>query len=69
MKKYKNIILTKDLNEAKFITHSGKFHVDDVMATVFLSKINDEIILARIPSTNGLIKFGNLHCERNEIIV
>lgn len=53
MKKYKNINLTKNLNEAKFVTHSGKFHVDDVMATVFLSKINDEVLLARIPSTNG----------------
>ena len=54
MEKYKNIILTKDLHEAKFLTHSVKFHVDDVLATVFLSIINDEIILARIPSTNGL---------------
>ena len=37
--KYINIELTDNLKEAKFITHSGKFHVDDVISTIFLSKI------------------------------
>lgn len=50
LNKYKNIIITEQLDEANCITHSGKFHVDDVMATVFLSKIYDDIILARVPS-------------------
>lgn len=51
---YKNIRLTESLEEANFVTHSGKFHVDEVMATVFLSKINDNIILFRTPSTQNL---------------
>ena len=37
--KYINIELTDNIKEAKFITHSGKFHVDDVISTIFLSKI------------------------------
>lgn len=54
MQKYNNIILTDNFNNAKFVTHSGTFHVDDVISTVFLSKLNDEVVLIRIPSTNGL---------------
>ena len=33
------IEITKDINEAKLITHSGSFHPDDVFSTVLLSKI------------------------------
>ncbi len=56
MKKYKynNIILTDNLNEANCVTHSGTFHVDDVIATIFLSKIFDKIILIRIPSIENI---------------
>ena len=39
LKKYKNIQLTNQIDEANCVTHSGKFHVDDVISTVFLSKI------------------------------
>lgn len=35
---------------ANCITHSGRFHVDDVISTIFLSKINENIILMRVPS-------------------
>lgn len=44
-KKYKNILLTNQIDEANCITHSGKFHVDDVISTVFLSIILEEVIL------------------------
>ena len=43
--KYKNIKLTKQYNKANFVTHSGTFHVDDVISTIFLSKIFKEINL------------------------
>lgn len=52
--KYNNIFLTNNINKANCITHSGTFHVDDVMATVFLSKILDRVILLRVPTTNEL---------------
>lgn len=45
-----NIKLTDNLDEANCITHSGRFHIDDVMATVFLSKIKNNIILCRVDS-------------------
>lgn len=32
--KYNNIKLTKNLNEANCVTHSGRFHVDDVISTI-----------------------------------
>lgn len=48
LKKYKNIQLTNQIDEANCITHSGKFHVDDVISTVFLSKILKKVILLRI---------------------
>ena len=51
--KYINIELTDNIKEAKFITHSGKFHVDDVMSTIFLSKIFDKVVLIRIPSIDN----------------
>lgn len=52
--KYKNIQLTKKINNANCITHSGKFHVDDVMSTIFLSKLKKKIILARVPTTRNI---------------
>lgn len=48
--KYKNIQLTKEIEKANCITHSGKFHVDDVISTIFLSKIIDKVILSRVSS-------------------
>lgn len=53
MYKYKNIRLTDNIEEANCVTHSGKFHVDDVISTVFISKIVDEVILIRIPNINN----------------
>lgn len=48
--KYKNIKLTKQYNKANCVTHSGTFHVDDVISTIFLSKIFNKINLIRVPS-------------------
>ena len=54
MDKYKNIILTNKLEKANCITHSGRFHVDDVLSTVFLSKILNEVILLRTPTYENI---------------
>lgn len=51
--KYKNIQLTNQIDEANCITHSGKFHVDDVISTIFLSKILEKVVLLRIASTEN----------------
>ena len=53
MLKYKNIRLVKQYNKANFVTHSGTFHVDDVISTIFLSKIFEEINLIRVPDMNN----------------
>ena len=51
---YKNIILTKQIDDANCITHSGRFHIDDVMSTIFLSKLKKNIILMRVPSVKDI---------------
>lgn len=43
-----NVKLTKNINEANCITHSGTFHADEVFATVILSKVLPEITLIRV---------------------
>lgn len=74
---YRNIELTNQFDEANCITHSGKFHVDDVMATIFLSKIKEKVILLRTPDIKdedvngklvydiGLGEFDHHQKERN----
>lgn len=52
--KYKNIQLTKKLDDANCITHSGKFHVDDVISTIFLSKLKKFVILIRVPTIKNI---------------
>lgn len=42
------INLTKNLEEAKFVTHAGNFHADDVFSTVFLSKLYGNITVIRL---------------------
>jgi uncharacterized UPF0160 family protein len=51
---YNNIELTKQLDKSNCITHSGKFHVDDVISTIFLSKILEKVTLIRLPSVNNI---------------
>lgn len=43
-----NIEVTKDINRANCITHSGTFHADEVFATVLLSLVLDNINILRI---------------------
>lgn len=43
-----NIKVTKDINEANAVTHSGTFHADEVFATVILSKVVDNLIISRV---------------------
>lgn len=42
------IRMTKNIKEANLITHNGKFHADEVMATAILSKIYDDAIVCRV---------------------
>ncbi len=42
-----NIEIVKDVYSANAITHSLTFHADDVLSTVFLSKIFDKVRLCR----------------------
>ena len=51
--KYKNIQLTDKIDKANCVTHSGCFHIDDVISTIFISKIMKKVILIRIPSTTN----------------
>lgn len=58
--RYKNIQLTDKLKKANCVTHSGTFHVDDIISTVFLSKILKKVSLIRVPSTNELDLNGKI---------
>lgn len=53
LNRYKNIQLTKQLEESNCITHSGKFHVDDVISTIFLSKIINKVVLLRVSTVEN----------------
>ena len=52
--KYKNIQLIKKADEANCITHSGRFHIDDVISTIFLSKLKKNVILIRMPTIKNI---------------
>lgn len=41
------LTICDNLTDAKFVTHDGKFHADDVFATIFLEKIFKDITLYR----------------------
>ena len=47
------LILVKDINQANAITHSGKFHIDEVFSTVLLTKILDTVQLMRVSEINS----------------
>lgn len=53
----KNLELVEDLNEANAITHGGKFHIDEVFATVLLTKIFDNIKLSRVSEINNQFNY------------
>ena len=39
--------ITKNIEEANLITHSGKFHADDVFSTAFMSEVFDNPVVLR----------------------
>lgn len=43
-----NIKITKNINEANLVTHTGSFHPDDVFSTAFLSKIVENPTVIRV---------------------
>lgn len=42
------ISITNNVNDATVITHAGVFHADDVFATVILSKVRENVVVARV---------------------
>ena len=50
----KMIKIVKNIEDAGFVTHAGKFHADEVFATILLEKIYDEINLIRLPEVDGI---------------
>lgn len=47
------IEVIKDFDRAKFVTHTGKFHADEVFGTILLEKIYGDIKLVRLPEVDG----------------
>lgn len=45
--------ITKNINEANLVTHSGTFHTDDVFSTMFLTKLIDNPVLIRTNDPSG----------------
>lgn len=48
------IKIVKDINEADFVTHAGKFHADEVFGTILLEKIFENISLIRLPEVDNI---------------
>lgn len=48
------INIIKNFEEANFVTHAGKFHADEIFATILLEEIYGEINLIRLPEVDGL---------------
>ena len=48
------IEILKNIEQADFVTHSGKFHADEVFGTILLEKIYKDIKLIRLPETDNI---------------
>lgn len=48
------IEIVKDLESANFITHSGKFHADEIFGTILLEKIYSDVKLIRLPEVDNI---------------
>lgn len=46
------INVIKDFEKAKFVTHAGKFHADEIFGTILLEKIYENIDLIRLPEVD-----------------
>lgn len=71
-----NIELVDDQKKANFITHSGTFHADEIMATVILLNMFDDIKLCRttnVENTDAFVydvgfgKFDHHQADFNEV--
>ena len=51
-----NITITKDVEKANCITHDGKFHCDEVFATIIISEVIDKVILCRLNNISNVKK-------------
>lgn len=50
------IKITKKIEEANLVTHSGTFHPDDVFSTMFLANLIDNPVVARVNDTKDVNK-------------
>ncbi|MBP3502443.1 MAG: MYG1 family protein [Clostridia bacterium] len=46
--------LVKDVKDANFVTHAGKFHADEVFGTILLEKIFKNVKLIRLPEVDNI---------------
>ena len=53
------IKITKNIDEANFITHGGTFHADDVFATIFLEKVFGDVLLCRVNELTNAKEYSN----------
>lgn len=51
-----NIKITKNIDKANLITHSGTFHADEIFGTIILSKIIPEITIIRLPEITNTME-------------
>lgn len=49
------ISIVKNIDDAKFVTHSGKFHADEIFGTILLEKIYGDVNLIRLPELDGML--------------
>ena len=63
---FNNLKITKNIQEANCITHTGKFHTDEVFATVILSKVLKEVKLIRVNEISENLKVLE---NQNKIII
>ena len=48
------IKIVKDITQANFVTHAGKFHADEIFGTILLEKIYKDITLIRLPEVDNI---------------
>lgn len=54
------INVVKDFEMAKYVTHAGKFHADEVFGTIVLEKLFENINIIRLPEVDALNLNGKL---------
>ena len=54
------INVVKDYEIAKYVTHAGKFHADEVFGTILLEKVFGDIDIIRLPEVDAFNLDGKL---------